>query len=76
MPERDPVLDRPRRERVTAVVDPPVVEPCGTERRRPLAMSERLDVDVAATHGRNQGERVDIFVRNDLEFSQVYALEQ
>ena len=52
-------LDRPRRERVATVVDPAMLELCGLERRRPLAMAELLDVDVAAACGRNEDRRVD-----------------
>ncbi|MBS0546130.1 MAG: TrbI/VirB10 family protein [Proteobacteria bacterium] len=36
----------------------------------------RNSANIAPVLKKNQGERVDIFVRNDLEFSQVYALQK
>jgi hypothetical protein len=52
-------LDRPGREGVAAVVDPAVLEPGRPQRRRPFAVTEPLDVDVAAADRRNEDLRVD-----------------
>jgi hypothetical protein len=38
----DAALDRPRRERMAAVVDPAVIETCRPERRCPFAMTEHV----------------------------------
>jgi hypothetical protein len=46
--EVDAALDRPRRERVPAVVDPAMLDARRTQGVRPLPVSESLDVDVAA----------------------------
>ena len=51
-------LDRPRRERVAAVVDPSVVEPGGAQRRRPVAVTEPFNVDVPP-RATGRGRRVE-----------------
>ena len=59
VPERNVAFDRPRRERVATVVDPTVLEPGRAERRRPLAVAEPLDVDVAAACA---GKRIGVSI--------------
>ena len=57
--ELHPGGDRPRRERVPAVVDAAVLDPRCAQSGRPLAVPELLRVDVAAAGGREQERRVD-----------------
>jgi hypothetical protein len=44
----DAVLDRPGSERVSHVNEAAMLDACGTKRRRPFAVTELLDVDLAA----------------------------